>query len=252
MSQMDNPYAQEATYQEPPRTSGLAITALVLSLIGIIPCLGLITAPLGLLLGLIGAATIGGNPNRKGMGFAITAVVIGLLCAGVQGYGAYWFYDKGRQVYQVMMAGPEDALTAGFAGDVSGFKDRFHGPGSAADDAVAQAFINDLRNRYGDFVSANFPQNQASSPPPTGQPSMVLPYEFEFANKTVSAEAELIMADQQTGAWVMKWSYIEVFDPDQGDLRYPPQRGGGAGPVDAGGDGGDAEGDGGGGGEAGS
>ena len=43
---------------------------------------------------------------------------------------------------------------------------------------------------------------------------------------TMDAEAELVWADQSTGKLVFQLGYIIVFDPDLGDLRYPPATGG--------------------------
>jgi hypothetical protein len=224
MSQIENPYASEPTYQEPPKTSGLAITALILSLVGIIPCVGLLTAPIGFLLGLIGAVTIGGNPNRKGVGLAVAAIVIGGLLALGQGYGTYWFSSKVGGAIQKVMSGPNDALQAGLNGDIAAFKAEFYGAGATAADAEAQAFLDELTNRYGDFVSCRFDDTsgQAAQPAP-GQTSLPFPYVLTFSSGTVNAETEIVFGDQNTGAaFINKLGYILVFDPDRGDLRYPP------------------------------
>jgi hypothetical protein len=66
---------------EPPRTSVLAIVALILSLICLIPGFG----TLGVILGVISLLLISGSQGRvSGTGLAVTAIVLGLLVSVVQ------------------------------------------------------------------------------------------------------------------------------------------------------------------------
>jgi hypothetical protein len=223
MSQYQSPFEESSMDQA--KTSGLAITALVLSLTAIVPCLGLLTGPLGALLGLVSAVTIPSNPARKGTGLAVTAIVIGVVLAAGQGYGTYWFAGKARQVWAKMMGGPAEALSAGFAGDAAAFRDEFHARGGPLSVEDAQAFIDELRTRYGDFVAVNMPMQNQSYQPAPGQTQMVLPYVVEFTNATMNAEVELVLVDEKTGEFLMKWGYITILDPERGDLRYPPAEG---------------------------
>lgn len=56
-----------------PKTSGMAIAGLVLALLGL-------TAPIGLILGIVALIQIGNNPRRlSGSGLAIAAIVIGAI-----------------------------------------------------------------------------------------------------------------------------------------------------------------------------
>ena len=56
-----------------PKTSGMAIAGLVLALLGL-------TAPIGLILGIVALIQIGNNPRRlSGNGLAIAAIVIGAM-----------------------------------------------------------------------------------------------------------------------------------------------------------------------------
>lgn len=208
-----------------PKTSGLAIAALVLALIGIIPCLGVVTGLVGIVLGLIGVATID-NVKQKGKGLAIAAIILGIVFVGAQAYIGKKLWDVGAEFMQIVMEGPKSALEKGFAGDLAGFKAEFHGMGAAQPDAVAQTFLDTLEERYGSFVTAGMdtqggPQPQAQP----GQPSAPFPYVITFQNKKVDAEAEIVFADQTTGAFVKKLGYLIVFDPTLGDVRYPPAQG---------------------------
>ena len=224
MSQFPQPGYYDPTTQpaEPATRSGLAVTALVMSLIGIIPCLGLLTAPIGVLLGLIGLVTI--KRPRTGRGMAATAVLLGVVFTAAQVYlGKKYVVDPLYGVVSFVMKGPTDALQAGFAGDTAGFKAAFQGAGATTTDAEAQAFIGELRNRYGEFVSASIPQNQQGgfTQPQPGQTTMAMPYEFRFANKTVSGEAELIFTDPSGKSLVRQLGWVRIIDAEKGDMTFP-------------------------------
>lgn len=234
MSQFPQPpsagyYDPNMMSQEPARKSGLAITALVMSLIGIIPCLGLITAPLGVLLGLIGVVAI--KPPKTGKGMAGVAVLLGILFTGAQAYlGKKYVIDPIRGYFEFAMNGPNDTLSKGFAGDIAGFKADFVGSGASASDAEAKAFIEELRRRYGSLTSVTLPQNQQGkvTQPQPGQPAFPLPYTFSFANKTLDGEAELVFADQTANTLIKKLGYIKIVDAENGDIVYPSGAAGGS------------------------
>ena len=186
MSQFENPYADPAQQAE-VKTSGLAITSLVCSLIFCCP----VTTVIGVILGLIAVVTIGGNPMRKGKGLAAAGIIIGLLATCLQVWGGFRIYET---MMKPVLDGPKYVLEAGNAGDVSGFKAGFHGPGAAATDAEATAFIAELQQRYGAFVSCEFSPNQSSNTA-VGQTSAPFEYVLSFENATVNAKAEMIFTE---------------------------------------------------------
>ncbi len=231
MSQFD-PHGQQpgaymdphAAYAEPPRTSGLAIGALVLGLLGIIPCLGLLTAPIGILLGLIGVIAIKA-PMQKGRGMAVAGIVLGLLFTAGQGYGIMKLVGWFQPMIAMVNNGPQSQLADGFAGDIGSFRASFDGDGATLSDAEALAFIDELRSRYGEFNSSALDQaGGQGSQPPFGQQNFSMPYILQFDNATVSADVEIriIEAPGQSPPFAGKLGYILITDPDRGDLRYPP------------------------------
>lgn len=220
MSQFPQPgYYDPNAISTTPRKSGLAITSLVFSLIGIIPCLGLITAPLGILLGVIGVVSI--SPPKTGKGMAMAAILIGIVLTAGQVFVVKKGYDFFYGFYALAMKGPNDALTLGFSGDVAGFKGSFYGAGASAPDSEAQAFLAELTKRYGTFTSAAMDESGGQPNAQPGQPTIALPYNLRFGGTTVKAESELIFADQASGAMVKKLGYVHVIDPTNGDLVYP-------------------------------
>jgi hypothetical protein len=219
MTQFDNPYANpySAPLSQPVKTSGLAITSLVFSLIICCP----VTTLLAPILGLIAFVTIGSNPMRKGRGIALAGIIIGIAVSSVWVVGGLWARDKLMHFLEVMRQGPTTALTSAFAGNAGAFRAAFHGDGATSTDAEAQLFVDTLRGRYGAFVSAEVDQNQQPATPPMGQPSISLPYNFKFEKQTVPGSVEIVIFDQRTQQWVWKIGSITIHDPAEGDITYP-------------------------------
>jgi len=212
MSQFEGADPQ-AMSMEPRKTSGLAIAALICS----ITC---VCAPIGALLGLVAFATIG---EKKGKGLAVAAILIGVVLS-VGSWMAYtgWIQpniiEPMKKGMALVMNGPSEAMTAGFASDVPGFRSHFDGAGATATDEQVMAFIVGLRGRYGEYVSTQMAQGQAQ--PQFGAQVAPFPYQITFDQGTMDAEAVIIFADNQGP--IMKFKSITVFDPDEGDITYPP------------------------------
>jgi hypothetical protein len=212
----NDPYANPMG--EPAKTSGLAITALVMSLIICCP----LTTVLGVVLGGIAFVTIGSNPMRKGKGLAVAAILIGLVATVLWVIGGLWFKNTMEKFFQTLTEGPTTAMKAGFASDEAGFKAQFYGVGASATDAEVSAFIEDLRSRYGEFVAADMDQNAKPSQPPFGKTTIPFPYQLTFDKATVSAEVSIVIADEKTGQWVWKLGSITVHDPQGATIAFPP------------------------------
>ena len=131
----------------------------------------------------------------------------------------------------VVREGPRSAVRAGFAGDVLGFKAPFHGRGAAASDDEVQAFIDELRTRYGEFVDSR-PTGDARQSTKGRYPIQGIPYVLEFDRATVTAETGIIFHRRPRGADGIfdvprlpqpfnKLAYVIVFDPDLGGLTFP-------------------------------
>ncbi len=201
---------------ERPRTSGMAITALVLSILGIVPCCGAITAVIGVILGIVGVATIRVGSNVRGRGLAMAAILIGLIFLIVQVAAGVWMY---RTFSGPIMEGPSPALRAAAADDPMAFRATFRGAGATATDEEVEAFFNELESRYGDFVSAQYIGDRQQP----GQPVYTGLYRVTFTNATVEMEADLVIVDEDTGElFPMDMHAIRVLDPDRGDLEFPP------------------------------
>lgn len=194
------------------KTSGLAMTSLIFSLVVCCP----LTTILGPLLGIAALVRIGGNPALKGKGLAFVAIILGVVFTLAQGFGGYQMW----QLMQPVLEGPNVALTAGFAADTAVFKAEFHGAGATASDTEVTAFIDELRNRYGTYQSCRFDETSSGPTGAYGDPVIPFPYILTFDNGEVQIEAKYVFADRGTG-WVRKWGSIAIFDSNLGDLTYP-------------------------------
>jgi len=199
----------------PPKTevSMLALVAFILAILG---C----TSPIGVILGMVALIRLVGEPTVRGRGLAAAAVVLGLCFSIGLGSGLYVVMSRMADLTAFVMNAPNDALEAGFAGDLDGFRSVFvtsHPP------EVAQSFIDGLRERYGEFVSIGMLQ----TPAPTGQSERdgrpILPtlYRAQFDSGTIDIEVELMPGDP--GKSIPHWiESMRVIDRRHLPLRYPP------------------------------
>ena len=245
MSQFPNdleaqPYGDPMAPGEPAKTSTLAVGALISSCIFCCP----ITTVLGFILGVVSAITIQANPQRKGMPFAILAIVIGLALS------IAWVVMPimGWQAFQNL---PKQAIQAGYNGNYAGFREAFTEPGASASDDEVEAFIDTLRTRYGDVVGSSMDfgvfiedlsrQGEAQQASGAQMPKFAMPVTMEFENATL--DVQLIVEQGGDGFYA-----IRVLDPAEGDVVFPAELAdeiandpaltpGAAPPADAGGDG---------------
>ncbi len=150
-----NPYAGEfaddvGVYDAPPRTSALAVTSLVLSLICCIPGLGL----LGSLIGVGAIVGISGSRGRVGgRGVAVAGIIIGLLVT-IAWVGVVVSISRGVGAASKMMYGNTNAfMQAVENGDFDKARAVVSGPVVSASDEQFEAFRDRYRAAYGPFVA---------------------------------------------------------------------------------------------------
>jgi hypothetical protein len=221
MSQFEAPPSfGDQTHSEPAKTSGLAVTSLVCSLI---VCCPLVTI-FGPLLGVIAVATIGSNPARKGKGLALAGILIGLITTGVWVGG---IVVGKKAIWDPMMEGPAVELRAAFDGDYDTFRAGMMGGANTATDEEIEAFVTELRDRYGNFVSMSFDMtgNQQSQTFATVQ---TMPYIVVFENNTLNASIDYAGADPATQQFGAVFDNIVIHDDGgQPDVSLPAPAAGG-------------------------
>jgi len=146
----DNPYANdygdETMHDGPPRTSALAVTSLVMSLICCIPVVPLLGAGVG-----VGALIgIGGSRGRVGgKGLAIAGIIIGALVSAAHvgvliafDMGVGMMYGSGHNVMSEIESGNYDAARSGMVGNAANLNDD-----------QFEAFKTTYQAEYGSFQS---------------------------------------------------------------------------------------------------
>ena len=138
-------------YTEPERTSICAILSLVLALLG---CCTLVTAPIGLLLGVVGVIGIARSKGRVGgMGFAIAGIIISLLVSVLALAAVFGMYkvvdgldrDVSRPMAQVLLDIQSD--------DFDGARGGLVKPASDSTDAEMIAFRDAYKSTLGELIS---------------------------------------------------------------------------------------------------
>jgi len=195
---------QPVYYQGPPRTSGLAVGAFVCSMI---LCCPLTTIP-GIILGIVGATTIGKNPMVRGKGLAIAAIIIGLIGTALQGVVGWGYGSMVIGLLNLVNTDADAAVRAAADGDYQGFRSIFTSAGQGASDAEVEQFITDLEARFGAYRSLTLDDQHADFMQQQSSDEFVVPVIMDFENQTVD------------GTIVVKWipltdfqiSSIEVHD----------------------------------------
>lgn len=222
MSQFDQPTSdpsQQAGYDASggmPRTSGLAVASLVCSLICCVP----ITTIPGVILGGLALGAMSKNPNLTGRGMAIAGIVLGIIFTIAQigiGVSVYRGYEEFRNT-------PARILEPGFAGDYATMRDNFGRHGQAVSDEQAQAFIEELRDRYGELDGSSVDMWQTIETMQQMQPGdteMVFHGELVFEQQRVDIEFTLDFTDVEQRDHPVIAS-MRIIDSERGDLVFPP------------------------------
>lgn len=154
MTQMQSPYQDQTDvtlYQEPERTSIMAILSMVFGIGGC--CLGLTSIP-AIFLGIFGLVGISRSKGRVGgTGFGIAGILIGLLTlalwGGILGAGVYGL----QSVEKIFGTNTEQVFLDLQADNFDSARSLLASPAADATDEELIAFREGYRGGLGDFVS---------------------------------------------------------------------------------------------------
>lgn len=230
-----NPYANDSGYDDlagPERTSALAVTSLIMSLICCIPGLGVLGAGLG-----VGALIgIGGSRGRVGgKGLAIAGIIVGILVS-VAWVGGYVAFQK--SVGQ-LLSNTGTIVGSLDSGDYASFRGTTASPASDLSDADYAAFVAEYQAQLGGYAGVPdsvFEWIEDFSDPAIGQAMQgampaqnAIPMTVDFDNATTVV---FLIADQQTGDPFNPVDMIYLL-PDGSMLQLSDYLGTGGGGTDA-------------------
>jgi hypothetical protein len=149
----ENPYADDGgyeTYAEPERTSALAVTSLVMSLLCCIPGLGLLGAGLGVG-ALLGISSSRGRVGGKGV--AIAGIIIGVMMSVAWIVVAVQAQSLAGMVSDALYGRANSIMTQIETGDYDTLRSEATGSLAQVTDAQLDAFASAYRAEYGSFQS---------------------------------------------------------------------------------------------------
>ncbi len=225
MSQFDaggmDPYRDHAG--EPPRTSLLAVSGFVCSVIICCP----LTSLLGLLMGVGGLVSVSSsNGRRKGTGLAAAAIIISILSLAGQALFIQWVRPYAQEYWKMAMLvaqGPMEFISDVQIGDFASARAHLYPPVEVqVSDAQLQAFADEVTARYGSVQQGI--QSSTGQPPGgsgVGEQSMDVRSQLVFSKKTLDTTMTVKMLVGPNGRLEQVGiSRIVLHDPDLGDLVF--------------------------------
>lgn len=200
-----------AGFDEPPRTSSLAVASLVSSLVFCCP----LTTILGPVLGIGYFVAAAGKPWLRGRGLAIAGILLGVLFTIASG-AVSWAVGT---AFVRLMELPGEVIARIEQVDEGAVRELFV-PGAlpAGSDALRE-FAAEVADRYGAFRSW-MPNDRSASVTMTGE---IIPFPILIAFDAAEVEGVVRVAFP-SGSLTPLVHSIEILDPQRGDLRLPPER----------------------------
>jgi len=200
-------------FEAPPPVSKASVASLVLSLVFCCP----LTSLAGIVTGLI--ALFGSGQRVTGKWLAVLGILLGVAGLSLQGAASVFGFNA---VIKPILDGPQTAIIAGQAGDITAFRDSFIPISDAkgGSEAAASAFIQELTNRYGTLKSAALDQNSAPTTPKSDTRVFESEYLLDFNKGRMRARCSMEIADSK-GQLTMKLIAVEITDSQYGNLAYP-------------------------------
>lgn len=201
-----------------PPVSKASVASLVLSLVFCCP----LTSLAGIVTGLV--ALFGSGQRVTGKWLAVLGILLGVAGLSLQGAGGVLGYNA---VVRPILVGPQNAIIAGQAGDITAFRDSFIpiSDANGGSEKAASAFIQEVTNRYGTLKGAALDQNSAAAAPKPGSSVFDGEYLLDCSGGRIRARCSIEIADQK-GQMTMKLMTVEVIDSQYGNLLYPTPEGG--------------------------
>ena len=184
----------------------LSILSLVFALVLCVPGMPLV----GFLLATVVVFRAGRGSGRSRR-MAATAIVVGLLFTGAQGF----VINFGVQVQRFSRQAPLAAMRAGQDGDLAGFRKQFSGPAAAASDQTIRVFFDAFDAAHGRVERLESASISAEG--------MTVTFHVQFIterDETVETDfAAVIVAE---GLYAFDLISITVWDGVGEPLRFPP------------------------------
>lgn len=232
MSQYDNakPYWMELEDQS-PRTSALAIAALICGLGGVLICLPFLLPVAGLILGAAALATMAASTRPlRGRGIAVLGLIVSLVFLMVHVYAAMYVHRLLQQPAQ----GTRAFITALEQGDITEARRLLtqQASGQVTDEEIAD-LARRLPGTYGSLldVKIDWAGNALTHPLPDGGRLIgfdsggdfpPLPIEMRFTDGSIKAAVKASRAGRfAVGDMPVRLNWLAFVEPDEGVQIFP-------------------------------
>jgi hypothetical protein len=190
-----------------------AVASLVLGLVLCCP----LTSLAAIVLGAVGLNATKAR-MASGRGLAIAGLALGLVGTALQVAFGAWSYTT---IYAPLMQGPATALRAGLDRGPAAMLEQLVAPEDKSLEAEATAFLDTVKSRYGSLVACELDRSTQAPTPDSKRPEFEADFEIRFERATIKARSCTLITTPD-GRLSMKLRWIELIDPAQGDLRFPP------------------------------
>lgn len=194
------------------------------AIVALICAVGVFCPPLSVAGVFLGWRALSDVKRRGGRGEALakTAIVIGLIGIAAWLYIGWW---ANTNIRRVIIDGPGPAIAAAQAGSPGALVERFGLDPTAENLDAATNLATQLTSRYGPYVMierAGGDLQREVNQDTRHRP--IVAYFIIFKNQTVEAEAEIQIFSDAGAEYVGTINALHIYDPDQGDLTFPPGR----------------------------
>jgi hypothetical protein len=210
-------FEETSIEQDTTKRSGLATVALICSLIICCP----ITTVVGPILGLIAFFSIKNNPQIKGKGFAISAVIVGLFSTVIWVIVLAFSYNWTMNFLDQVGETTTELISAGYDNNYSDFRSHLTRNSVGVSDDEINEFIKELKSRYGNFDSAVFIFDRQVEKLQPIQNESPFPLRLVFETTDVTAECMYEILPKSGLEVSLHIDCIVIRDDKNGDIAFP-------------------------------
>ncbi len=198
--------------------SGLAITALVFSLIICCP----ITTIIGPILGVIALIRMRGKQHISGKGFAWSAIVVGIIATVLWAIASIFIAKFATEFVEQTKRVSTETIQAGYDGDYDTFRSHLARSSSKVTDVEIKTFIELLNERFGTFDTAFLNMEEQNQEIQSTNQEAPIPIRFIFETKDTTGYIVFEFVPSKNFDYEMQIGCIKIRDSENGDIIFPP------------------------------
>ena len=198
--------------------SGLAVTALVFSLIICCP----ITTIIGPILGVIALVRMKSKPHISGKGFAWSAIVVGIVATVLWAIASMFIAKFATEFVEQTKRVSTETIQAGYDGDYDTFRSHLARSSSTVTDGEIKTFIELLKKRFGTFDTAFLNMQEQNQDIQSTNREAPIPIRFIFETKDTTGYIVFEFVPGKDLDYEMQIGCIKIRDPENGDIIFPP------------------------------